>query len=85
MNKELDGCVDAAAKRANFKVSYRCPISVKGKLPGREYEGSASHGRIVRGRVFIGYNNYYHAIVAGDRSFVNSNDGYKFLNSMDVH
>lgn len=85
VNKALDGCVDAAGKRANFKVSYRVPIQVQGKLPGREYEGTASHGRLVRGRVFIGYNNYYHAIVVGEQSFVNSNDGYKFLDSMDVH
>jgi len=33
----------------------------------------------------MGYDNYYHAIVVGDQSFVNSNDAYKFLDSMDVH
>ena len=85
VNKGLDGCVDAAAKRADFKIKFRCPIKVQGNLPGREYEGTASHGRLVRGRVFMGYNNYYHAVVAGEPSFVNSNDAYKFLDSMDVH
>ncbi len=85
VNKALDACVEAAGKRANFKVTYHCPIVVNGKLPGREYEGSASQERMVRGRVFMGYDNYYHAIVVGDQSFVNSNDAYKFLDSMDVH
>lgn len=85
VNKALDASVDSAAKRAGFKVSYRVPLKVQGSLPGREYEGTASLGRLVRGRIFIGYNNLYHAIVVGDRSFVNSNDGYKFLDSMDVH
>lgn len=85
VNKGLDGCVDAAAKRADFKIKYRCPIKVQGNLPGREYEGTASHDRLIRGRVFMGYNNYYHAVVAGEPSFVNSNEAYKFLDSMDVH
>ncbi|MBA3855406.1 MAG: hypothetical protein C0507_00730 [Cyanobacteria bacterium PR.3.49] len=85
VNKGLDGCVDAAAKRADFKIKFRCPIKVQGNLPGREYEGTASHGRLVRGRVFMGYNNYYHAVVAGEPAFVNSKDAYKFLESMDVH
>jgi len=84
VNKALDGVVEAVGKRADFKVSYRCPIEVQ-KMPGREYEGKASHGRLVRGRVFMGYNNYYHVIVVGEPSFVNSPDGFKCLNSLTVN
>lgn len=84
VNKALDGVVEAVGKRADFKVSYRCPIEVQ-KMPGREYEGKASHDRLVRGRVFMGYNNYYHVIVVGEPSFVNSPDGFKCLNSLTVN
>jgi len=47
VNKALDAVVEAAGKRADFKVTYKCQIEVQ-KMPGREYEGNASHGRLRR-------------------------------------
>lgn len=83
--KALDAAVTNMEKQGHIKVTFKCAcVLPKGKLPGRELEGTATDGRMVRTRIYLGYNNAYQIIVAGDQSFVNSNDAFKFLDSLAV-
>lgn len=83
--KALDGAVSNIENKGHIKVTFKCVCLLpKGKLPGRELEGTTPDGRLVRTRIYIGYNNAYQIIVAGEPSFVNSNEAFKFLDSLAV-
>ncbi len=86
IEKGLDAAARQAVKGINGEVSYICAIDYKGKHPGREAEGALyDDAGIFRQRLYItGSGNYVHAAVYGDPVWVNSNQAYKFLDSIGI-
>ncbi|MBX9691876.1 MAG: hypothetical protein K2Z81_05790, partial [Cyanobacteria bacterium] len=85
--KGLDGVVDSLRKRSGITVDHVCSVGLQNKYPGREVEGTISDGsgRIARTRIFLIDNQIVIQLcVAGEPDWVNSNDAYKFFDSLAI-
>lgn len=86
-NKALDGATKGSIERIGGIIKFQCPISLNGKHPGREAEGTLPKdkgGGLFRQRIYISGGNYYQVAVFGNPDWVNSNDAFKFLDSFDL-
>ncbi len=85
--KGLDGVVDGLRKKSEISVDNVCSVGLQGKYPGREVEGTITDGsgRIARTRIYLIDNQIVIQLcVAGEPNWVNSNDAYKFFDSLTI-
>ncbi len=88
-NLALDAAVKGACESVNGKSTFVIPIGLDEKHPGREIEGHLDEGLkdsgIFRERIFATQlGNYCSVVVWGEPKFVNSNQAYKFLDSLSI-
>lgn len=89
---QLDNACTSAVSSANrvfpTKETYRQPITLSGKFPGREVDGTVQIPEtgpgIFKSQSYIAGRGVYQLTAIGTREFVNSNDVAKFFDSFRV-
>ena len=85
--KGLDAAVDRIKKLKEIDVTKVTRIGLQDEYSGRELEGNATDGsgRITRTRIYVVANQMLVQLaVAGDPTWVNSNEAYKFFDSLAI-
>jgi hypothetical protein len=80
----LDGARDGSVRNVNAKLLSTSNITL-GKCPGRSYDAELPGGKgVVRGNIYMSGTRLYQVMVVGTKSFVDSADSKKFLDSFAI-
>ncbi len=85
LEDRLDGAQAGALGNIKAKLIDSKKVTLENKYPGREFNGELPDNKgMIRARVFLVNTRMYQIIVIGTKSFVNSADASKFLNSLTL-
>jgi hypothetical protein len=82
--KRLDDARAGVIKKLDLKITKESPITLAGKHPGIELEGTLPDKSLARMRLFIVNGRLYQMWIVGNPTWARSGDATRFLTSLEL-